>query len=116
MAAKLTITTDDFYSKYTRKRGKGATAHVELKEIRAPDGKGYDCVFLDRQSMPGKAICSLYKQRPLQCKTWPFWNDIIETPQAWEAAKLGPEGCPGLGKGDVVPYAEIVRLRDMTDP
>lgn len=62
MARKLSVPLTDFYLNYTRKRGKGQTARVELKEVRAPDGRGWDCVFLDRTTMPGKAICGLYQE------------------------------------------------------
>ena len=55
MANKLDVPLPDFYSTYTRKRGKGQTARIELKEVRAPDGKGWDCVFLDRATMPVSA-------------------------------------------------------------
>lgn len=115
MAAKLGVTEAEFYSKYTRKRGRGLNGYHELKEVKvvAPNkGTTYDCVFLDRQSMPGKAICKLYKERPLQCKTWPFWPDIIENEQTWKLAQKGVEGCPGIGKGEIVPYEEVVRMRD----
>lgn len=116
MARKLSVPLADFYADYTRKRGKGQTARVELKEVRGPDGRGWDCVFLDRTTMPGKAICGLYQERPAQCKTWPFWPEILESPESWAEAKLGAEGCPGVGKGAVVPYVDIVRMRDATGP
>ena len=112
MAAKLAIPVPDFYKIYARKRGRGESRRWELKEVRRAN-KDYDCVFLDRNTMPGKAICSLYKDRPLQCKTWPFWPENLESPEAWEEAKQGPEGCPGIGKGNVlVPYDEIIQTRD----
>ena len=110
MAAKLGVSTEEFYSKYARQRGRGESKRWELNEVR--NGRGYDCVFLDRSSMPGKAVCKLYEQRPRQCKTWPFWPDNLESPQAWKSLKLGPEGCPGVDKGDPVPFETIVSLRD----
>ena len=112
MAAQLQITTDDFYSKYTRRRGRGTKAYFELKETRTVSG-AMDCIFLDRDKIRGKAICSLYGARPNQCRTWPFWPELLENETAWKNAKLGPEGCPGIGKGTVVPYEEIIRQRDL---
>ena len=112
MALKLGISVDDFMTKYTRRIGKGATSRSELKEIRVANSRSYDCVFLDRSAIPGKAICALYDARPLQCKTWPFWPEVLESPETWELAKRGAEGCPGIGKGSVIPYDEIVRQRD----
>ena len=68
MSNQLQIPKEQFYEQYTRRRGRGRNSYYELKETRNKlvtfDGiSGYDCVFLDRNSMPGKAICSLY------CKT-----------------------------------------------
>jgi uncharacterized protein len=113
MAAQVKLNTEDFYSKYTRRRGRGNRAYFELKEVRTDSG-AMDCVFLDRSKIPGKAICSLYGARPGQCRTWPFWPELLESEKAWKDAKLGPEGCPGLGKGAIVPYEEILRQRDQS--
>lgn len=112
MAAQVKMSTEDFFSKYTRRRGRGSKAYFELKEVRTDSG-AMDCVFLDRSKIPGKAICSLYGARPGQCRTWPFWPELLESEKAWKNAKFGPEGCPGLGKGAIVPYEEIVRQRDL---
>jgi hypothetical protein len=38
----------------------------------------------------------------------------LESEKAWKDAKLGPEGCPGLGEGAIVPYEEILRQRDQS--
>ena len=112
MAEQVKLSTADFYSKYTRRRGRGTKAYFELKEVRRDSG-AMDCIFLDRSKIPGKAICSLYGARPGQCRTWPFWPEVLESEKTWKNAKAGPEGCPGLGKGAIVPYEEIVRQRDL---
>ena len=62
MSDKLAIDIDDFYDTFTRKVGKGKTSFIELKEKRYSDGT-YDCIFLDRKTIPGKKICSLYDAR-----------------------------------------------------
>ncbi|HUN82253.1 MAG TPA: YkgJ family cysteine cluster protein, partial [Phycisphaerae bacterium] len=36
------------------------------------DKKSGDCCFLTHEN--GKRICSIYPVRPLQCRTWPFWD------------------------------------------
>lgn len=112
MAAKVEMSTQDFYSKFTRRRGRGSKAYFELKEVRTDTG-AMDCIFLDRSKIPGKATCSLYGARPGQCRTWPFWPELLESEKTWKNGKVGPEGCPGIGKGAVVPYEEIIRQRDL---
>ena len=54
------------------------------------DGQGGRCVFL----MDGKeAACSIYAARPERCRTWPFWPELLEDPEALaEAMRL----CPGI--------------------
>jgi Fe-S-cluster containining protein len=98
MAAKLRITVQEFRSRYTR-RVDGAPS---LREVETEHG--LDCVFLDRVTMPGKAICSLYEARPSQCRTFPWWPEHLRTPGAWK--QLG-KTCEGVGRGPVVPASEI---------
>jgi uncharacterized protein len=59
-------------------------------------GRGLDCIFLDRKKIRGKAVCSLYDVRPLQCRTWPFWAENLEHRNAWDAAG---KSCPGINTG-----------------
>ena len=110
MADKLDISMPYFYEKYTRKETEGEWTWLELKEVPSPpveyeDGlivqSGLDCIFLDRNTIPGKAVCSLYDARPLQCRSWPFWAEVVSTEHNWNDASKGSEGCPGLGKGAV---------------
>ena len=60
-----------------------------------------DCVFYDRQ-----AGCTVYPVRPRQCRTWPFWESNVESPEAWEETAAG---CPGCGRGELIPVEEITR-------
>jgi Fe-S-cluster containining protein len=72
---------------------------------------GYDCIFLDRTSIPGKAICGIYQARPTQCRTWPFWPENLKTKRHWEEVKRRTP-CPGMGNGKLVPIEEIRIQRD----
>lgn len=98
IAKKLGIGTDEFITKYTRQTSGGRS----LREVKTKFG--YDCVFLDRDAVPGKAVCSLYEARPTQCRTFPFWPEHIRSKSSWEA--LGRD-CEGVGRGTVVPIEEI---------
>lgn len=98
IAAKLGITTDEFIRDFTHDTCEGRSIN-EVKTVH-----GYDCVFLDRTAMPGKAVCSLYEARPLQCRTFPFWPEHLRSRAAWEA--LG-RSCEGVGRGRIVPVEEV---------
>ena len=37
------------------------------------------CVFLDRETN----MCGIYSVRPIQCSTYPFWTNILESEQKW---------------------------------
>lgn len=66
-----------------------------------------DCVFL--MTMPdGKKICSIYPVRPLQCRTWPFWNQNLRTPGAWAEAA---ERCEGMNNGEPHNFVAIEKVR-----
>jgi Fe-S-cluster containining protein len=60
-----------------------------------------DCVFYD--STKG---CTIYPVRPPQCRTWPFWESNVETPEEWQKT-CGL--CPGSGQGELIPVEEISR-------
>lgn len=73
---------------------------------------GFDCVFLDRETRPGSALCSVYTARPSQCRTWPFWPTNLASKRAWESAKAHTP-CPGMGTGPVIPIEQIRIMRDI---
>ncbi|HEY8503148.1 MAG TPA: YkgJ family cysteine cluster protein [Gemmataceae bacterium] len=60
-----------------------------------------DCVFYDPE-----AGCTIYPVRPRQCRTWPFWESNVETPEDWERTKAE---CPGSGRGELISAEEITR-------
>ena len=61
--------------------------YIHLIEKKKLFGK---CFFLKDNK------CIVYKARPTQCRTWPFWNENMN-------AKIWNEdisvNCPGIGKG-----------------
>lgn len=59
-----------------------------------------DCIFLD----PETRGCLVYAVRPSQCRTWPFWSNNLESPQAWRRAA---KSCPGCNRGRVYRLEEI---------
>lgn len=107
MAAKMNISETEFYRRYARK----VDGRWSLTEKMSD--QGHDCIFLDRQSLPGKAICGLYEVRPAQCRTWPFWPENLSSKRAWITAKKRTP-CPGMDNGKLVPIERIRIQRDAT--
>ncbi len=82
----------EFVALYTKK----ARGQVTLRE--KADGA---CVFYDAERG-----CTVYSVRPRQCRTWPFWDSNLESPETWQRT----EGdCPGSGRGELIPVEEILR-------
>lgn len=108
LAALLKVSEGEFLKRYARKPtwGNGGWSLNEHKTEH-----GLDCVFLDRTTQPGKALCGVYEARPSQCRTWPFWPENLKTEAAWrEVKKRTP--CPGMDKGTLVPVEKIRIQRD----
>ncbi len=57
------------------------------------------CPFLNAA---GK--CTVYSIRPAQCRTYPFWPEVVGHKKGWqEEAKR----CEGINTGDVMPIERI---------
>ena len=59
-----------------------------------------DCIFFD----PETRGCLVYKARPHQCRTWPFWESNLKSSRTWARTC---RACPGSGTGELVPLATI---------
>ncbi len=78
---------------------------LKLSLTEEPNG---DCVFLTRGD--GRATCRIYPVRPLQCRTWPFWDSNLRSPEHWaEVART----CTGIDQGRQFSASAIENLRDM---
>jgi len=83
-AAFLSMTPREFEKKYvyrTRRR----------MRLRMP--KKATCPFL------GERGCSIHPAKPVQCRTFPFWPELIYIWGEWAKAA---SYCPGIGTGPLV--------------
>lgn len=92
MAEALKLSTTQFTKKYCKK---------EDGIYHLVDGKEGECFFLEGQK------CGIYKARPTQCRTWPFWPEVMDA-KVWdeEVASF----CPGVGKGKVWSQEDIAEI------
>ncbi|MGM9998780.1 MAG: YkgJ family cysteine cluster protein [Candidatus Bruticola sp.] len=85
-----------------------------LKEVRCK--YGFDCVLLERNEKNKRTPtgCMVRNSRPVQCRTWPFWPEVIYSPQTWS---LASKRCPGIGVGELHSAEEIRNKAALTsDP
>jgi Fe-S-cluster containining protein len=59
-----------------------------------------DCTFFDGETRR----CRIYEARPVQCRTWPFWQSNLDSEAAWEATQ---RECPGAGQGTFYSLEEV---------
>jgi len=43
--------------------------------------------------------CSIHPAKPLQCRAFPFWPELVESRREWQKAA---HYCPGIGKGALI--------------
>ncbi|HYC99946.1 MAG TPA: YkgJ family cysteine cluster protein [Phycisphaerales bacterium] len=106
LAARVGVTPAEFIDRYTHVLAEGRS----LVERYGP--RGYDCVFLDREKVPGRAVCGVYEDRPRQCRTWPFWNSVLRDASSWSRAG---GVCPGINKGELTPVVQVRVMRGVVD-
>ncbi len=95
LAKHLKISTVKFTKTYCqRTRG--------YYHLREEAGKP-DCIFLQKKS------CSIYLARPTQCRTWPFWPEVLNA-KTWK--KEVASFCPGVNKGKLFTSEEINKIQE----
>ena len=88
----LSLVRSQFIGIYCRWVASGSIKLLSLKEK-----SNYDCIFW-------KDACSVYEARPLQCRSFPFWESVVSSVCTWEAMAIS---CPGMGKGRLYSACEI---------
>ncbi len=83
LADLLDLRDEEFREIYVRRSGRRG---LVLRQKR-----NQDCIFWGE---PGE--CEVYDLRPRQCRTYPFWNAIVQSSDDWESEQTS---CPGVGKG-----------------
>lgn len=91
ISAHLNLSIPEFMRKYVRV--------VRNRLSLLEHSKTYDCVFLKDKK------CQIYSVRPTQCRTFPWWPELLRSKEEWEeAAKY----CEGIRPdAPVVPFATI---------
>ena len=92
IARFLKLTEKDFLERHCRQ------VFFKISLLERENG---DCIFFT------PAGCRIYPVRPVQCTNFPFWDDILKSPENWAALRLR---CPGVGNGRLYTTAEIEEI------
>jgi Fe-S-cluster containining protein len=69
--------------------------------FRKPPDK--QCPFLENHG------CSIHPSKPTQCRTFPFWPELVEQRAAWNRTA---QYCPGIGKGPLIQIGTAMELAE----
>ena len=89
-AAFLKLTPEEFERRYVyRTRFQ--------RRLRKP--RDSQCTFLTAEG------CSIHTVKPTQCRLFPYWPHLVESPSEW---KKTAEWCPGIGQGELIQIGEAL--------
>lgn len=94
MAAFVGLSAKAFEAKYVVRFRK-------VLRLRKPRGK--QCHFL------GKDGCAVHPVKPVQCRLYPFWPELVESRSHWQKEQ---RMCPGIGKGELIQIGEACEKAD----
>jgi uncharacterized protein len=90
LARLLELTVAELTKKFTHSEADGA------RVLRFVEGH---CVFLDG------SLCQVHTAKPVQCRTWPFWKELLESKEIYQSEVL--EFCPGSRTGEIIGSDQI---------
>lgn len=88
----LRLSPSEFESRYVYRT-------KNQRRLRVP--RDASCTFL------GADGCSIHPAKPLQCRIFPFWPELLEDKREW---KRTARWCPGIGHGELI---QIETARDL---
>jgi len=84
LAAYLKMAGGEFERRYVYRT-------KNLRRLRVP--RHAQCEFLTSGG------CSVHMAKPTQCRSFPYWPELVESRQAWHRTS---RWCPGIGRGELV--------------
>lgn len=96
LSIRLGMSENAFRRTYTRREGDRRTL-IEKQNN--------DCIFWEKD-----VGCTVYEQRPKQCRSWPFWDSNLKSERHWQKTV---DICPGSGQGRLYTIDEIIEKKEM---
>ncbi len=94
LAAYVGMTAEAFEAKYV-------VRYRKILRFRKPPNA--QCYFL------GKSGCEVHAVKPVQCRTYPFWPELVEDRKAWKEESAR---CPGIGKGELIQIGNACEIAE----
>ena len=95
LAERFACDDNEFIERYCRETSIGGFTRISLHEK-----PNYDCIYWEDTG------CTVYEDRPLQCRSYPFWAPILLSRETWENEA---KSCPGIGRGRLFSMKKIDR-------
>ena len=94
IAEFLELDLEAFGKRYLRRASHGVVSLTEKANL--------DCVFWEEG-----VGCEVYPVRPVQCRTFPFWPEVLESEDHW--VEYSAE-CPGMDRGKRYSLEQILEI------
>jgi uncharacterized protein len=91
-AAFLHLNAADFEAQYVVR-----TKHT----LRLRKPKGSQCHFLQEGG------CQIHPVKPVQCRLFPFWPELVENRDHWDEAA---QNCPGIHRGPLIQIGDAMEI------
>ena len=72
-------------------------------EMRFRKPRDKQCPFLEGYG------CGIHPAKPTQCRTFPFWPELVEQRAEW---KRTAQYCPGIGKGPLIQIGTAMEMAE----
>ena len=82
-----------------------------MEKLSLKEASNYDCIFWSEEKGENGG-CSVYEARPLQCRSFPFWDTVLVSPAAWKDVGMD---CPGMDRGSFHSSEVIKNWLDMQE-
>ena len=73
------------------------------REMRFRKPRHKQCPFLEANG------CSIHAANPTQCRTFPFWPELVERRADWNRTA---RFCPGVGKGPLIQIGSAMEVAE----
>ncbi len=103
----MNINADTFKADYLIKLvDNGYGIRMKITVIAQALNKKGPCMLLS-----AKGKCSVYPVRPMQCRTYPFWSEILISEAKWNSEI---ERCEGIQQGEIIETEYIEQQKELS--